>query len=122
MYDHRITKEQAKSATRWMVVTFHEELPAVDSVTEAVIITQFVRELSANIQFDVDIDDVVELLESLDRLRNLYWRIEEFASWTGNELDELAEQTTIWDVFEEDLNRALWNYSTRPAHHFQTAA
>jgi hypothetical protein len=127
MYDHRMTTDQAKAATRYFVVAFHEELPAVDGTTEAVIIMQFVRELSALIQYDVDIDDVVELLEGLDRLRNIYYRVLDLSDPTRdfsriNEFDARAEETAVWDVFGDDLNRALANYSPRAPHYFLRAA
>jgi hypothetical protein len=119
MYDHRLTKPQAIAAARWFIVDFHENLPDVDSVTMDVLLHQFVRELSALVQHDVDIDDVVDMLETLDSRRDLYWRTGDYLN-----LREGAARLVglrISNIFTSDLNRMFVAYSPRAAHYFEAA-
>lgn len=119
MYQPRMTKEQAIAAARYLIVDFHHELPAVDDHTEAVIINQFIRELSANVQHDVTPDAIVDVLETLDRMDTLYWRIDEYM---GLDTDGVAvEETYLSNVLSDDLNRMFAGYSTRAVHYFQAA-
>jgi len=119
MYVHQLTKTQAIAAARWFIVDFHENIPDVDGITTNVLIDQFVRDLSASIQHDVHTDDVVELLESLDQLQDLYFRTQEYTGISDFDAIVIAEHTT--NVFTDDLNRMFASYSPRAARYFEAA-
>lgn len=116
MYEPRLNKTQALAAARWLIVDFHENLPAVDGTTEAVIIDQFSRELAAAVQHDVAIDYIVDMLETLDRSRSLYYRVDEYMGLDTDAVE--VEEIHLSNVLTDDLNRAFSNYSPRALHYF----
>lgn len=120
MYDHRMTKPQAMAAARYLIVTFHEELPDVDGTTEAVIIDQFIRELSAQVQHDMDVDYVIDILNTLDRASDLYWRTGEYVRIDNDAF--VVENEHISNALASDLEQLFSNYSPRAVHYFPTAA
>lgn len=120
MYQPRMTKQQARTAARHLIVTFHEELPDLDTISVYYLIHQFRRDLSAAVQHDVDADILDDILDTLDRWAELYFRTGEYTHIS--EPAATTESEHISNVIDDDLHRMFDDYQTRPAYYFETAA
>lgn len=118
MYEPRMTKEQAIQAARFLIVDFHDNAPVTDTATDAVMFSQFARELAAAVQTDINPDTLADMLETLDRGLSLYFRIDEYLGISTT--DYLLETEHISNVFTSDLQAMFSDYEPRAAFYFQT--